>query len=162
MAISTDDLYERDFYAWTRQQATALRRLAAERRNGPLDPARLAEEVQDMGNEQRLAVESQLERLMEHLVKLEWSVAREPRRQWMLSCLDARTHITARLTPTLRRAILPHLSKRWTNARRRAKLALMEHGEADIANLFPETCPYGTDQLLDPDWWPASRQGIES
>jgi len=40
-----DHLYRSDYYAWTRDQADALRRLAAERWNGPLDLANLAEEV---------------------------------------------------------------------------------------------------------------------
>lgn len=45
MAARADDLYRQDFYAWTRAQADALRRLAAERWNGPLDLENLAEEI---------------------------------------------------------------------------------------------------------------------
>lgn len=161
MTTATEDLYERDYYAWTRAQAKALRQMAKEHWNGPLDLPRLAEEVQDMGHEQRYAMECQLERLLEHLLKLEWSRAEAPRRPWKLSCLGARSHLDARLTPSLRRAVLAGLPKRWANARRRAKLAMQEHGEIDMTALLPETCPYTMAQLLDPDWWPASRHGIE-
>src|SRR5918996_323450 len=49
-----------------RDQAAALRRLADERWNGPLDLLHLAEEVEDLGSEQQWAVESQLERIIEH------------------------------------------------------------------------------------------------
>ncbi len=37
MATRQEDLYAEDFYAWTQDQAAALRRLAKERWNGPLD-----------------------------------------------------------------------------------------------------------------------------
>ncbi len=44
MATREEDLYAEDYYAWTRDQAAALRRLAKEHWNGPLDLAHLAEE----------------------------------------------------------------------------------------------------------------------
>jgi Domain of unknown function DUF29 len=50
MATSAERLYKEDFYAWTREQAAALRRLADERWNGPLDLLHLAEEVEDLGD----------------------------------------------------------------------------------------------------------------
>ncbi len=83
MAIRPEQLYKDDFYAWTRDQAQALRRLAEERWNGPLDLEHLAEEVEGLGSEQQWAVESQLERLIEHLLKLGHSQSPAPRRQWM-------------------------------------------------------------------------------
>jgi hypothetical protein len=52
--------------------------LADERWNGPLDLVHLAEEVEDLGSEQRWAVESQLERIIEHLLKLEHSPSGSP------------------------------------------------------------------------------------
>ena len=70
--------YEDDFYAWTRHQASALRRLADQRWTGPLDLLHLAEEVEGLGSEQQWAVESQLERIIEHLLKLEHSPSSQP------------------------------------------------------------------------------------
>jgi hypothetical protein len=52
MATRPEQLYEEDFYAWTRDQAKALRRLADQSWNGPLDLLHLAEEVEDLGSEQ--------------------------------------------------------------------------------------------------------------
>ena len=49
MATRREELYEEDFYAWTQDQAASLRRLEAERWNGPLDLAHLAEEVEVWG-----------------------------------------------------------------------------------------------------------------
>ena len=42
-------LYQTDYYAWTRQQAAALRELAAARANTTLDLENLAEEVEKLG-----------------------------------------------------------------------------------------------------------------
>jgi hypothetical protein len=39
-------LYQTDYYAWTRQQAAELRRLAAAHAHSTLDLANLAEEVE--------------------------------------------------------------------------------------------------------------------
>jgi hypothetical protein len=90
MATRAARLYDNDFYAWTRDQAAALRRLADQRWTGPLDLLHLAEEIEDLGSEQQCAVESQLERIIEHLLKLECSPSTDPRRQWMVSVIDAR------------------------------------------------------------------------
>jgi hypothetical protein len=48
MATRAERLYKDDFYAWTRDQAAALRRLGEQRWNGPLDLLHLAEEVEDL------------------------------------------------------------------------------------------------------------------
>jgi hypothetical protein len=45
-----DDLYDRDFYVWTREQAQALRARRAGAND--LDWDRLAEEIEDVGSEQ--------------------------------------------------------------------------------------------------------------
>lgn len=75
---SRDDLYERDFYAWTRAQVRALEKLAATRPNLELDLPHLIEEVRDLGKSERDAVRSQLRRILVHLLKLRHSRARAP------------------------------------------------------------------------------------
>src|SRR5918996_4468434 len=155
MATRAEQLYKKDFYAWTRDQAEALRRLADQRWNGPLDLLHLAEEVEDLGSEQQWAVESQLERVIEHLLKLEHSPSREPRRQWMISVVDARGEIQRRMTPTIRREVEPALPNLYRRSRRKTELALERHGEA--ATAVPDACPYAFDDLLADEWWPANR-----
>lgn len=44
-----DDLYHRDFVAWSQAQAERLRRLAAGERVNDLDWGNLIEEVEDLG-----------------------------------------------------------------------------------------------------------------
>ena len=160
MAPRVEQLYQEDFYAWTRDQAAALRCLADERWSGPLDLLNLAEEVEDLGREQQWAVESQLERIIEHLLKLEFSPSREPRRQCMISINSARGEIERRLTPSVRREVEPSLPALYRRARRNANLALFDHGETEAARALPDACPYAFDDLLADEWWPASRHGL--
>ena len=160
MATRVERLYKDDFYAWTRDQAAALRRLADEHWNGPLDLLHLAEEVEGLGSEQQWAVESQLERVIEHLLKLEHSPSREPRRQWMISVVDARGEIERRMTVTIRREVESALPDRYRRARRKAELTLLDLGEAGAARALPDACPYAFDDLLADEWWPANRHGL--
>jgi DNA-binding PucR family transcriptional regulator len=160
MATRAERLYKKDFYAWTRDQAAALRRLADDRWNGPLDLLHLAEEVEDLGSEQQNAVMSQLERVMEHLLKLEHSRNSEPRHQWMISVVDARGEIERRLTATIRREVEPVLETLYRRSLRKAELALAAHGEADAGRALPAVCPYAFDNLLVDEWWPANRHGL--
>ena len=160
MATRPDQLYKDDFYAWTRDQAAALRRLAEQRWNGPLDLEHLAEEVEDLGSAQQWAVESQLERVIEHLLKLEHSPSPGPRRQWMISVNGARREIRRRLTPTIRREVEPQLAVLYNGGRRDAELALLDHGEKEAARALPADCPYEFDDLVADEWWPANRHGL--
>jgi DNA-binding PucR family transcriptional regulator len=160
MATRAAQLYDKDFYAWTRDQAAAPRRLADQRWNGPVDLLHLAEEIEDLGSEQQWAVESQLERIIEHLLKLEHSPSTDPRRQWMISVIDARGEIERRMSATIQREVEPALPDRYRRARRKAELALLDHGEADAARELPAACPYGLADLLADEWWPANRHGL--
>ena len=72
------DLYETDFVAWTKEQATEQLRMRDARVNSRLDLEQLAEEVEDLGSEQRFAVRSFTLRAIEHLLALEFSSASEP------------------------------------------------------------------------------------
>jgi hypothetical protein len=159
MATRREDLYDRDFYQWTQNQASALRRLAHDRWNGPLDLSHLAEEVEDLGRSTRNAVRSQLQRIIEHCLKLEHSAAAEPRPGWMNSIDEARDEIENLLTPTLRRDLDDQLSRLFARTRRRVDRDLRAHGEAGAADALPETCPYTLEQLLDEDWLPEGGQG---
>lgn len=152
MATCPEQLYEQDFYAWTRHQVRALRRLRAVRPNTDLDLDHLAEEIRDLGSEQLFAIQSHTERLIEHLLKLEYSAYEQPCLQWMMSVNGARREIERRLTASLRKRLLASLPKLHEHARRDAMLALEDYGEVEAAAALPAACPYTLDQLLDADW----------
>jgi hypothetical protein len=71
------DLYEDDFFAWTRRQSKELRRFAR-----TLDLEHLAEEIADLGKEQRNALRCWTIRIIEHLLLPEHSPAA---RNWFLT-----------------------------------------------------------------------------
>ena len=78
----TDTLYETDVVTWAEQQAETLRRLAREGTNLPLDWENLAEEIDDVGSSQQVALGSLIAQIIAHLLKLACSPARGPRRKW--------------------------------------------------------------------------------
>jgi hypothetical protein len=153
-----DSLYDTDFHAWTHEQAAKLRRLAGARSNVDLDLEHLAEEVEDLGSEQRHKVESFLENVIEHLLKLEHSPAELPRNVWRRDVFKARAELLRRLTASLRNHLEATLPQRHRLARRTALLGL-EQDHVDPAAL-PEDCPYTLEHLLDADWLPANRHGL--
>jgi hypothetical protein len=148
MATRNAELYDEGFYAWSGEQATAVRGLSAERWNGPLDVEYLAEEVEDLGDERRSAVRSQLRRLIEHCLKLELSPATEPPAAW-LDTIDS-AQAKDRLTPSIRGDTEAQLSRLYEQALRVARRALEQHGEREAMMVeLPAECPYVLDQLLD-------------
>jgi hypothetical protein len=161
MATRPEQLYEEDFYAWTRDQAKALRRLAATRPNVELDFEHLIEEVADLGVSQRDAVRSQVRRIIEHCLKLEHSPARGPRAGWQETIVDARIVLEDKLTRTLRRGLQRRLPKLYDQARRAADASLRVHSEPEAAEALPAECPYRLGDLLRHDWYPRSRHGLE-
>jgi hypothetical protein len=153
-------LYQTDYYAWTRQQAAELGKLAAARADTTLDLENLAEEVESLGRSDLATVHSQLRRIIEHLLKLEHSLALEPRFDWLAAVIEARDVIADVITATLRRDAEAALDTLYEQSRRRAKAALNEHNEREAARTLPTTCPYGFDQIVSHDWYPANRHGI--
>jgi Domain of unknown function DUF29 len=153
-------LYQTDYYAWTKQQAAELRRLASARADSTLDLANLAEEVESLGISQLSSVKSQMRRVMEHLLKLEHSPEAEPRGGWRRTIIEARDEISDDLTAALRRDVEAALALLYEQSRRRARVALAAHGERAAAQALPVTCPYSFDQIVSHDWYPANRHGI--
>jgi hypothetical protein len=85
------ELYGGDFVLWTEDQAAALRR--AKGSNLPLDWENLAEEIESLGKSQRAELNSQIRRILRHLIKLETPPAANPRAGWRPTIRDARAEI---------------------------------------------------------------------
>ena len=150
------DLYEDDFFAWTQTQARQIRRFARTRPNLPPDLAHLAEEIADLGKEQRNALRSWTVRILEHLLLLEHSPAEAPRRGWIDEILDCRREIDLRLSATLKRDLTRQLPHLYDYARRHLRSRLEPYGEAEVA--AARALPlYSLDQILG-DFWPTSPQ----
>ena len=152
-------LYDQDFHAWALAQAAALRRAAELRINLPdVDIEHLAEEIEDMGSEQAHAVESALTRIIEHLLKLQYSPADRPRAGWRRTVRNQRTDLSKRLKRNrslgARQALEEMLADAWRDGRRLAVEGLLDQDEAAATAAMPQDCPYSFEQLCDFDWLP--------
>ena len=138
------ELYEEDFYAWTQDQAAVLR--AKFRGHNRLDVENLAEEVEGLGRAELNAVESYVEQIIAHLLKLDFSGLSEPRDHWRREIEAFRMSLRRRITPSIRRRIedsLPELYRNavWLAARR------LGQTEPDFAERPPEVCPYSLGMI---------------
>ena len=147
-------VYESDFRAWASRQADLLRA----RRFDELDLDHLIEEVADLGISERKTVFSHARQVLQHLLKLEFSPAEWPRRGWIDSIVGHRTDLDQRLTASLRRELEAALADVYARARRDAAKGLKQDRIAE--GELPAECPYTLDQVLDPDWLPANRHGL--
>jgi hypothetical protein len=145
--------YDRDFFGWTQHQAELLRREAALRPGTGLDLENLAEEIESLGKRDRRALTNNVARIAEHLLKLQYSPAKDPRPGWENS-VDVHRSKARRIladSPGLSSDLQDTLGESYDDGRRCAARAL--RGELD-PKLLPERCPYTVDQIIDHDWWP--------
>ena len=149
--------YSGDFYAWALHQAALLRQIRQWQPHVPLDIEHLIEEVEDLASNSRAAVRSQVRRLFEHFLKLEFSPATVPRRQWEESVHNARVELDERLTATLEQAIQGELPEIYEKARRYTARDLRRYGEVNAAERIPTSRPYTWEQLRDEDWYPEAK-----
>jgi hypothetical protein len=145
--IGDDDLYERDFYAWTQDQAVRLRSLTG---NNRFDVERVAEEIQDLGVSERKTVESHILNMLVHLLKLAHSPAAEPRAVWVDEVLQFQSEAEIHYTPSMRQHI--DLDRIWRKAVKRANVSLINYGEPGISNTLQ--IPFSLDELLTDDFDP--------
>ena len=139
------DLYDRDFFEWTRRNASLLR--AGQFQEADIE--HIAEEIEDMGKSQRRALESRLEVLLAHLLK--WRCQPGGRGSgWESTIRIQRVKIgkLLREMPSLRNA----LSEELPDAYRTAVLAAM--GDTGLSkNTFPAECPFAIEQVLDGEFF---------
>ncbi|MGA9868537.1 MAG: DUF29 domain-containing protein [Acetobacteraceae bacterium] len=149
-----DELYRTDLALWSAQQAAAIRAAAREGSNAPVDWDNVAEEIASLGASERRTLASHITTVIEHLMKLQASPARDPRRSWRETVARARGDIETILTdsPSLRREVSAIVMRQTESARGVVRIALEEWDEhsAELDDLS-----YDADQVLG-DWFPGS------
>ena len=143
---SLTNLYECDFNLWVETTVQLLR----EGRLAELDVVNLLEEVESMGNSDKLALSSNLVVVLLHLLKWQYQPNKRTR-SWEKSIAENRRRIDERfeISPSLKRYYLQIFDKCYRNARKQAKIET----RLPLAH-FPEICPFTSEQVLDEDFLP--------
>ncbi|WP_250124225.1 DUF29 domain-containing protein [Chroococcidiopsis sp. CCMEE 29] len=140
--------YEKDFVAWSDEQAMLLE----QERFDELDLIHLIEEVRDLGRRERDAIESQLERLLLHLLKWQYQPQLKGS-SWDISIKDARRQIKklCRKYPVL----VKHIQNENTfyECYLNAREAAADETGLPIAT-FPLEYQYSLSSVLDPEFLP--------
>ena len=149
-------LYDLDFYAWSVQQAGRIRAAAGTHPNLLIDWNEVAEEIEDLGKSLERELYSRLTTIIEHLLKLQFSPALDPREGWQYTVLRERGQIESLLkqSPSLRPKLPTLLPDARREATRVVTRVLKERGEIDRdgARIMAEQM-LGEDQVLG-DWLP--------
>jgi uncharacterized protein DUF29 len=148
-AVEQADLYDEDFFEWTRRSADLLRAGRFER----ADIEHIAEEIEDMGKRDLKELNSRVQVLVGHLLKWQLQPAKRSR-SWSSTIVTQRIEIEADLkqSPSLKRKVRSGLPDNYEKAVRRATA---ETGLA--SDLFPAECPFTVEQILDPEFLPRAQ-----
>lgn len=139
-------LYDRDFHAWTNEQAALLRsgRLAA------ADIEHIAEEIESMGRSEQQQLENRLAVLLLHLLK--WRHQPNLRgNSWRLTIKEQRNRIERHLrrNPSLKAMLDETIADAYSDAMIGAE---RETGLAEDS--FPAICPWPFERIAAQDFWP--------
>jgi Domain of unknown function DUF29 len=142
----TTTLYDADFVQWSDRTAQLLR----EHRFTDLDLEHLIEEIEDLGNRHRDALESQLTRLLMHLLKYEFQPEQRSG-SWLGSIKESRKQIKRlfRKYPSLKVYLEQCCEECYADA---IEDASDETGL--LQSQFPARCPYAIAEVLDPEFLP--------
>lgn len=145
-------LHDIDFYSWTQEQATLLRRVSELRLNElpELDWLLLAEEIEDLGKSVERELYSRYQALLLHLLKWRHQPVRRSR-SWELAITMQRREIErlVRKNPSLKPKREEELAEAYPGARDRAS------SETGLAHsIFPKQTPFTLAEVESFDFWP--------
>jgi hypothetical protein len=154
--MDDNNLHDQDIYAWTEQQADALRQLSRLRNDLPraLDLPNLAEEIEDLGISELNAVRSYIRLILVHLIKAISAPEAAPLAHWQEEVVNWQSEVLQRITPAMKTRIdMPRI---WQAALRQSGKALKAHGRdlpQGLAGLGAEgDCPVALDDLCSEDF----------
>ena len=147
---SPSDLYERDYYAWLLDQVRALR----ERRIEDLDWENVAEEIEGLSRSERHSIRSQMARVAEHLLKLQYArgiFLSYNARGWRVSVRSARRQMRELLNESP--SLWPQLAEMLVRAYEDGRIeALREPSLSE--DILPEASPWTLEQIMDDAFLP--------
>ena len=135
--------YDQDFNLWVKEQASALKARQFTR----LDYDNLIEEIEDMGKSEKRSLESYLERLIEHILKLQYweSEKSHNSKHWQVEVNNFRNRIKRLLkrSPSLRNYMSEIYPEIYQDAVSSWRI------EFDI----PDSEPIPLEKILDKDYF---------
>src|SRR5690242_8831392 len=100
-----DDPYDRDAIAWSEHQASLLRRVARGERVNEVDWEHVIEEIEDVGLSELHSVESHLELILVHVLKLRTWPDVDPANRWRAELVSFQSNAARRFAPSMLRRI---------------------------------------------------------
>jgi len=140
------NLYESDFYAWTKEQAELLKNKTWEQ----IDLPNLIEEIESLGRQERQELRNRLGVLLGHLLKWQYQPSNRGN-NWLSTIREQRREASrvVRENPSLK----PYLSEAVRlGYESGVDLAVRETGMDYEA--FPSECPYTMEQILEETFLP--------
>ena len=152
-------LYDLDFYAWSEQQAGRIRAAAGAHPNLLIDWNEVAEEIEDLGKSLERELQSRLATIIEHLLKLQFSPATDPRDGWEETVLRERGRIELLLaqSPSLRPKVPALLPGAQRIATKLVIASLRRHGEISEAGVRLLAAQAVTPEQALGEWLPNGR-----
>jgi hypothetical protein len=145
--VIVDTTKERDLYSWAVRQARLLR----EGRVAEIDAVAIAEEIDDVGEEQYHRLESALRVLMTHLLKWDHQPAARSR-SWAITVREQRRRVARQLRKN------PGLQARWDEALKEAYEDARDEAAKETGlptRTFPLHNPFLHSDLMErPIPWP--------
>jgi hypothetical protein len=141
--MSHSTVYDDDILLWSEQQAEIIRRLAKTRRDLPkeFDVENVAEEIESVGRSELAAVESQLQNILVHLMKMAVEPNAGALRHWNVERIAFHAR---RYVPSMRQRI--DFDQLWALARELSVLGA-DQPEA-VGAVLPLLPPFPLDALL--------------
>jgi len=134
------NLYNRDFNEWAKQTAIAIKNRDIE----AMDWENLLEEIEDMSKSEKRSLESYLERLIEHILKLQyWDEQKEQNtKHWQAEVVNFRNRIKRLLkrSPSLKN----HMTEVYTEiyqdavASRKREFDIPENNNMNLEEILKE------------------------
>jgi len=145
--MSDSTLYDDDILLWSEQQAAAIRRLRRNAREVPneLDIENVAEEIESVGRSELAAVESFLELIFVHLIRLLVDPDSTSVRHWRSEIAAFHANARRRYSPSMRQRI--DVNALWRSAREQSMLAYEGPQQQRLAALSTDA-PFAIDELL--------------
>ncbi len=138
--------YEKDFYAWTIQNAKLLRA----GKLSEIDIEHIAEEIESMGKGERRELINRLAILISHLLKWKYQPIRRSK-SWKLTIREQRIQVTRLLdeSPSLKHELTAKLKDAYEQA-----VIIAERETALEEEIFPKKCPFTINECFNQKFFP--------